>query len=104
MRESKIESKCKAYIENDLDGHMIKLQGIGSLGWPDRVVLVPRGFVAFVELKKPGRVPTEIQYKRLATLQKKGFHAFWTADYENFKAEITARINRGSDLMPSLWT
>jgi hypothetical protein len=53
----------------------IKLSALGargSAGWPDRLVLLPRGRVAFIELKRPGGALTPLQQHRQRCLKESG--------------------------------
>ena len=48
----------------------------GVNGVPDRIVLVPGGKLAFVELKAPGKIPRALQEKRIGQLRKLGFSVY----------------------------
>ncbi len=50
--EKDIERKLKDLVE-DLNGKCLKWTCPGWRGVPDRIVLMPRGRVYFVELKRP---------------------------------------------------
>jgi len=43
---------------------------------PDRIVLMPDGKMAFVELKAPGKKPRPLQLKRKRMLERLGFHVY----------------------------
>lgn len=43
---------------------------------PDRLILLPDGKMAFVEVKAPGQKPRPLQVKRHAMLRKLGFKVF----------------------------
>lgn len=47
-------------------------------GWPDLLILLPGGQSMFMELKRPGAVPTPLQLHRLESLRELGFKAIWT--------------------------
>lgn len=56
------------------------------VGVPDDLFLWKRlpgersGVPAFIEFKRPGKEPTQIQYARLAALQAQGYLAVWFDD------------------------
>jgi len=54
MLESTVETEFVRRLENAGLMHR-KLNGAGRAGWPDRLVVLPRGYVVFVELKAPGK-------------------------------------------------
>jgi hypothetical protein len=43
---------------------------------PDRLVLLPSGKIAFVELKAPEKKPRPLQIRRIKQLQKLGFECY----------------------------
>lgn len=51
----------------------LKLNLIGSTGWPDRLFLAPGGRLAFVEFKRPGEILRRNQPQRVALLRSLGF-------------------------------
>lgn len=54
MLESEIENKLKKEIET-LGGLSLKFTSPGMAGVPDRLVLLPKGKICFVEVKAPGK-------------------------------------------------
>ncbi len=48
----------------------------GFAGMPDRLVLLPGGKMAFVEVKAPGKKPRPLQVKRHGMLRSLGFQVF----------------------------
>lgn len=59
MRESSIERKLTEGIRR-FDGLCLKFTSPGHRGVPDRIILL-NGHLVFVELKAPGKKPTELQ-------------------------------------------
>ena len=54
----------------------LKFVSPGMNGVPDRIVLMPDGKMAFVELKAPGKKPRPLQLKRKRMLERLGFHVY----------------------------
>ena len=59
-----------------LGGIAPKFVSPGYDGMPDRIVLLPGGRMAFVEIKAPGKVPRPLQEARHRMLRKLGFKVF----------------------------
>lgn len=57
-------------------GIAMKFVSPGLDGVPDRIVLLPHGYIAFVELKAPGKKLRPLQEKRKRTLESLGFHVY----------------------------
>ena len=55
MRESRIERRLASAVKTQ-GGLCLKFISPGWDGAPDRLTLLPRGRMAFVELKAPGRL------------------------------------------------
>ena len=51
----------------------IKLDGRNKSGWPDRLILLSAGQAIFVELKRPGEVPSDLQKYIHDNLRKLGY-------------------------------
>lgn len=81
MREKTIEMKLTKAVKN-MGGLCIKFTSPGLIGLPDRLVLLPNGKIAFVEVKAPGKKPRAIQEKRMRDLRKLGFKCFVLDDKE----------------------
>lgn len=50
--ERSIEKYLKRKVE-ELGGKCIKIETSSETGWPDRLVIIPNGNVAFIETKRP---------------------------------------------------
>ncbi len=81
VKESTVENsfirKCRNY-EQPLK--LRKMNGEGNRSWPDRMILGSQGFTAFIEFKRPGEKPTELQSEMLQELGQLGFPASWFDD------------------------
>jgi len=75
MREKTIESKLKITVKS-MGGIALKLISSGFDGVPDRLVLLPHGKLAFIELKATGKRPRPLQEKRKKQLEALGFSVF----------------------------
>jgi hypothetical protein len=72
MRESHIEHALNKSVHS-LGGLSLKFISSGLDGVTDRLVLLPNGKKAFVELKAPGKIMRPLQVKRKAQLEALGF-------------------------------
>jgi hypothetical protein len=75
MREKQIEAKLTE-VAKMLGGLAPKFVSPGYDGMPDRIVLLPGGRMAFVEVKAPGKVPRPLQEARHRMLRKLGFKVY----------------------------
>jgi hypothetical protein len=75
MNEKHIEQKFRTKVKK-CGGIAIKFISPGFDGVPDRIVLMPGGRIAFVELKAPGRQLRLIQIKRKRQLEELGFSVY----------------------------
>jgi hypothetical protein len=48
----------------------------GTSGWPDRIVILPEGKLAFVEVKAPGKEPRPLQLHRHEQLRSLGYKVY----------------------------
>lgn len=81
MLESQIERYfCKKIKQ--LGGIALKFSPAGTAGMPDRLVLLPRGRMFFVEFKAPDKKPKALQLKRAKELRNLGFDVFFVNSYE----------------------
>jgi hypothetical protein len=72
MREKVIEQKLVLEVKKR-GGICPKWVATGFDGMPDRIVLLPRGKFAFVEVKAPGQKPRPLQESRHRLLRRLGF-------------------------------
>ena len=72
MREKQIENKLATEAKK-LGGIALKFVSPSFDGMPDRLVLIPDGHIAFVELKAPGKKPRPLQLARHRLLRSLGF-------------------------------
>lgn len=73
------ESDIEKYLVNAVkarNGKAYKWVSPGNNGVPDRIVLFPRGVMAFVELKAPGKTPTPLQLNQHKKLEFLGFRVY----------------------------
>ena len=75
MKEKDIEQQLVKAVKS-MGGIAPKLVSPGFDGMPDRLVLLPGGRLAFVELKAPGKSLRPLQEKRKRQLQALGFLVF----------------------------
>ena len=75
MKEKTIEQKLVRAVKN-MGGIAPKLLCPGFDGMPDRIVLLPGGRIAFVEVKAPGKVPRPLQVSRHEMLKRLGFKVY----------------------------
>ena len=75
MREKQIEQKLVRAVRA-AGGLCPKFVSPGLAGMPDRLILLPGGRFAFVEVKAPGEKPRALQLHRHAQLRVLGFSVF----------------------------
>lgn len=72
MREKNVESKLVKAVKS-MGGLAPKFTSPGLDGVPDRLVLLPGGKMAFIELKAPGKNLRPLQVRRKRQLESLGF-------------------------------
>lgn len=72
MKEKYIEQKLIVAVKN-MGGIAPKFVSPGFNGIPDRIVLLPTGRIAFIELKAPGKMMRPLQVRRKRQLEALGF-------------------------------
>lgn len=86
MLESAIQKKIVAKLT--ADGWLVtKLIQTSTNGIPDLLCLKD-GRAVFIEVKQPGKKPTDLQRYRIGQLQKQGFTAFYTGTHEGIERRI----------------
>ena len=80
MKEKITEEKKTVSVKKK---HRNSEQNLGNFnGMPDRLVLLPFGKVAFVEVKAPNKKPRPLQKARHRLLKKLGFKVYVLDDAE----------------------
>lgn len=93
MKEKEIEQKLVRKIKA-LKGLCLKLSCPSFAGMPDRLILLPRGRIGFVEVKRKGEKARPLQVSRHKLLNKLGFKVF-ILDDENQINKIIEEITGG---------
>ncbi|MCM1530459.1 MAG: VRR-NUC domain-containing protein [Alistipes sp.] len=93
MREREIEMKLRDAVKA-VGGLCWKFTSPGTAGVPDRIVLMPKGRIAFMETKASGGIPRKIQLKRHKQLRALGFKVYILDDMDDI-AGLVHKI--GSD-------
>lgn len=75
MTEKQIEQKLVSAVKAK-GGLAPKFVSPGLDGVPDRIVLLPRGRIAFIELKAKGRIMRPLQVRRKRQLESLGFSVY----------------------------
>ena len=75
MREKTIERKLFTAVRES-GGIALKLASPAYAGLPDRLVLLPGGHAAFVEVKAPGQKPRVLQVIRMEFLSRLGYRVY----------------------------
>lgn len=75
MLEKELEKKLVQATKN-MGGLALKFTSPGFSGMPDRLLLLPGGKIAFVEVKAHGKKPRSQQVKRHKDLKRLGFKVY----------------------------
>ena len=75
MRERTVEQRLVTEAKKH-GGLALKFVSPGLDGVPDRIVLLPGGRMAFVELKAPGKTMRPLQVRRKEQLEGLGFSVY----------------------------
>ena len=96
MLEKEIEKALISAVKN-IGGWCLKLSCPGTDGIPDRLVLLPNGRCAFVELKAPGKKPRPLQVKRMRQLASLGFRCYVIDGKEQIQKTLDEIKAEGGD-------
>ena len=89
MREKMMERKL-VDAARSAGGAAFKFVSPGFDGMPDRLLVLPGGRVAFVEVKATGCKPRPLQLQRHGMLRRLGFQVFVLDDAAQIGGIITA--------------
>ena len=95
MREKKIEQKLVTAVKKH-GGICPKFVSPGFDGMPDRLLLLPHGRFAFVEVKAPGEKPRPLQLSRHRLLRRLGFQVYVLDALEDIDKIILVVKNDGT--------
>lgn len=87
MREKYIEQRLVSEVKKH-GGLCLKLASTGLDGIPDRMVLMSKGKIAFVELKAPKQKPRKLQLVRIKKLKEMGFSVYVLDNVEDIGGVI----------------
>ena len=93
MLEKTIEHKLKSAVKN-MGGIAFKFTAPGINGVPDRLVLLPYGKLAFIELKAPGKDMRPLQVRRKRQLEQLGFLVYCIDSAEQIGGVLDAIENQ----------
>jgi len=92
LREKNTEQKLVSTIKS-MGGIAPKFVSPGYDGMPDRIVLVPGGHMAFVEVKAPGEKPRALQLARHEMLRRLGFKVYVLDDEQQIGGILDAILS-----------
>ena len=92
MREKSIVKKLVNAVRG-MGGIAPKFVSPGYDGMPDRIVLVPGGHMAFVEVKAPGEKPRALQLARHEMLRRLGFKVYVLDDEQQIGGILDAILS-----------
>ena len=87
MREKTIEAKLVQLVRSK-GGLALKFSSPACDGVPDRLVLLPGGKIAFIELKAPGKTLRPLQVRRKRQLEALGFSVYCIGSPEQIETVL----------------
>ena len=97
LTEAKIEKAVVAYCRRR-GLYTRKFASPAHRGVPDRVIC-GRGKVLFLELKRPGNVPTALQVRELRELICHGMYATWAESFHSAQYQIDKHFFPKNDII-----
>ena len=89
MKEKNIEKSVCIFIKQ-CGGVAYKWVSPGRVGVPDRICVMPKGKVIFIETKRPGEKPRPIQEKVHRDLRKLGHRVWVIEDISELRRKLEA--------------
>ena len=89
MLEKAIEKKLVQEVKK-IGGLALKFVSSGFNGVPDRLILLAKAKIAFVEVKAPGEQPRKLQLRRHKQLRSLGFQVYVLDNEEQIGGIIDA--------------
>ena len=87
MLESTVERHLREEAKKR-KGMALKFVSPGMNGVPDRIVLLPHGVLAFIELKAPGKKMRPLQVRRKRQLERLGFSVYCVDSLEQIETVL----------------
>jgi len=72
VREKDIEMYLVRRVREEVGGKAYKFVSPGNIAVPDRICVLPKGNIVFVECKAPGKRPTPLQQKVIDSFHELG--------------------------------
>ena len=91
MKEKELERKLIKAVKA-MGGICLKFTSLGFDGMPDRILLLPHGKLAFVEVKRHGKLPTPLQLSRHGKLREFGFKVYVLDSIDGIQQIVTEVI------------
>jgi hypothetical protein len=91
-REKDLERKCRALAER-CGGELLKFRSPGNKGVPDRILLLPRGHIIFIEFKRPGGLLKPLQRRWQKRLRELGQMAIVIDSFAHFQRYVGSCLN-----------